>query len=530
MNRFLHSKYIICIISGILTASAFKYSNFNFTVWFSMMPCFYILFDSDRFELKHCFITMFLYGISFYMALFSFIWGIYPLEWRGFTNSQSIFMIALAWIVLSIFEALFLGILGILWFELNDIIKLNWLTLALLWPIVEWAQGLGPTGFTWGRIANCQYNNMYIIQSVSLFGTLFLSSIIVLANSFIADFLHNRNRYRYIVAFFAVFILNFGYGYYRIDNISIPQKNIKASVIQANVNTAEKWKDENTDEIFDIYQQLTKIADNNSDSNLDLIVWAETSIPITLNDNPEFIEKCTELSKTVNSTILIGAFESVDNLSYNAIYSVSPTDGIMSTYHKQNLVPFGEYIPFRQKLYEIFPSVADIIAEMEDLNTGKNTSLLKTPAGEVANMICFDSIFSKVARKQVLEGADIIAVQTNDSWFDGTTAIHQHLSQSVMRAVENNRYLLRAANTGISAVISSTGEILSALQPETTGYINYDVPLIETKTLYTEFGDIIVFVNIILLVILGFVRILFEYIFAPVIDKLKFYIHMLTKK
>lgn len=452
------------------------------------------------------------------------------MDWKGFSNTQSFFLVLLAWIALTFFEAIFVGILGIIWFELSDIFKLRWLVLALLWIIMEWAQALGPMGLTWGRLANSQYNNKYIIQSVSIFGTLFVSGIIVLANALVATYFHNKNKYIYVIGFFIVFGLNFMYGYNKLNKVEDTNKIIKASVIQANINTQEKWESDSVYKIFSIYEQLSEIADNNSQENLDLILWAETSLPIVLNKNSEFLNKCFKLSNSLNSTILAGGFEDTDDLSYNSIFKFSPTDEILSTYQKQKLVPFGEYIPFRTFIIKLFPNFEDILSNTNDLYIGENTNIMKLEDINIGNLICFDSTFPKVAREQVLKGANIICIETNDSWFDGSSAIRQHLSQAVIRAVENNRYILRSANTGISAIISPTGEILSALQPETLGYINYDVPVLYNTTLYTELGDIIVFISISLIVLIGFFSILFNYILAPFIEKIKFFFKAFKRK
>lgn len=518
--------YVLCMISGAVTAVSFKIPNCNFLIWFSLIPCFYVLFDSNITKLKQSFLAMFSYGITFYSILYYFIWSIHPMDWTGLTKNQSFFLILLAWILISILEAIFTAVLGAIWFELSDIFKLKWLVLALLWIIMEWLQGLGSLGLTWGRLANSQYNNKYIIQSVSLFGTLFLSGIIVLANSLVATYLHNKSKYIYAISFFIVFGLNFGYGYFKLNNIESSDKQITASIIQANINTEQKWEDDSVYKIFSIYEQLTEIADNNSDNPRDLIVWAETALPIVLNKNDEFLEKCFKLSKSLKSTILVGGFEDIDNKSYNTIFKFSPMDKSINVYQKQKLVPFGEYIPFRSVFAKIMPIVENIISNIDDLSVGKTIDIMKIQDFSIGNLICFDSTFPNIARKQVLDGANILCVETNDSWFNGSTAIEQHLAQSVIRAVENNRYILRSANTGISAVISPSGEVLSALYPEIVGYINYDVPILHSNTLYTELGDIIVFISVFLIIIIGFFSILFEYILAPFIKKMKFFLNV----
>lgn len=528
-NTNKNINYILCMLSGAITAVSFIFPRCNFLVWFSIIPCFYVLLDSGVTQMRKSFFIMFIYGIGFYGVLFTWLWGLYPLDWLGFTNFQSILIVLVAWLGLSIFEALFPAILGAIFCKLKKNSNIGYIYISLLWVIMEWLQGIGPTGMSWSRLSNSQYNNSYIIQSASIFGSLFISLIIVLANAFIASYLHNKSKYIYIVGFFFIFIINFGYGYYRINNVKLPDSTIQISVIQPNINSAEKWDSGSLNNIFNTYSELTKMAKSNIADKLDIVVWAETSLPITLLENKDFLNRCYELADYVDSTILIGAFEEVEGKTYNAMFEISPFDNTMEIHHKQNLVPFGEYMPFRGLLDKIAPFISNINAGSGDISSDKESVVMNTPSAIIGNLICFDSIFSEVARKHVINGADIIAVETNDSWFNGTPALHQHLSQSVMRAVENKRYVLRSANTGISAVISPIGQILSVLEPETKGYINYKVSSIKEHTLYTKLGDIIVFVSIFLIIIIIMLRIIFEIIINPILKKLKFFWRMFLK-
>ncbi len=514
----------LCILSGIITAIGFSFPSLNFLIWFSLIPCFYVLFNQKTF--KQGFIIMFIYGITFYSLLYLWMWGLYPLDWLEFNNIKSILLILIGWLGLSLFQTIFISILGGLCCVLGKDSEIKWAYLVLLWILMEWSQEIGMMGITWGRLANSQFNNPYIIQSASLFGSLLVSAIIVLANSFIAYYLYNKN-YIYLIGFFIVFFINFSYGYYRVNNIKDYEKKIQASVIQGNIETKEKWSSSILDTL-ETHIEITKIANNNSENKLDLVVWSETSIPVTLPNYPEFLDECYKLSKLIDSNILVGAFENIDNNLYNAIFNISPNNEIQ-TYHKQRLVPFGEYLPFSGFLTKIFPNIKNISANKNDISVGKNKEAITTQDFKIATLICFDSVFPEITRQQVFSDSEIIAISTNDSWFNGTTAPRQHLSQAVMRAVENNRYVLRSANTGISAIISNTGKILSILEPEVKGYLNHEVVLINDKTLYTKLGDIIVAISILILICMIITKFFVKYILNPIIKKLAFYFSIFTK-
>jgi apolipoprotein N-acyltransferase len=116
--------------------------------------------------------------------------------------------------------------------------------------------------------------------------------------------------------------------------------------------------------------------------------------------------------------------------------------------------------------------------------------------GKVGFLICFDSIFSDSCREQVKNGAQLIAVSTNDSWYKESVALKQHCAHSVMRAIENGVSIVRSANTGISMIISPKGQVLSSVDINRQGVAFAAVPLLSKMTLFTKIGDIIVFVGI----------------------------------
>jgi apolipoprotein N-acyltransferase len=524
----ISQSHVFCVISGITTAIGFAFPSCGFLIWFSLIPCIYTLLDIKN--KNQAFFTMFLFGMSFYLCLFTWLWGIYPMNWLGFSTKESLALLSFAWLGLSLFEALFPALLGILFYKLRKLFNCDWLLITLLWIIMEWAQGSGPLGLTWGRLANSQYNNSYIIQGASLFGSLFVSGLLVLANALIACYLYNRNSHKYIIGFLVIFIINFSFGYYRINTKKNYTETTHISIIQTNINSKEKWISNNVDSILENYIELTELACNNSADQINTVIWSETAIPIPLTNHKEILDKCRQLSNSINATILVGSFDSIDNDTFNTIFKISPFSDEIETYYKQNLVPFGEYLPFRDIFEKSIPILSNINAGTSDLTAGKNINIFNTKNGIIANLICFDSIFPEIARQQVLKGANIIAVESNDSWFNKTAAKHQHLSQAVLRAVENNRYVMRCANGSISAAISPTGQIVSALQSESDGYINYEVSLIPDKTLYTLLGDSIVFISMLIILALLIAHILVEIIIYPIAKKVKFLWSTLTRK
>ncbi|MEG1457607.1 MAG: apolipoprotein N-acyltransferase, partial [Bacilli bacterium] len=160
-------------------------------------------------------------------------------------------------------------------------------------------------------------------------------------------------------------------------------------------------------------------------------------------------------------------------------------------YSKRHLVPFGEYIPFKKSLEKIIPSMKDFQL-MGELDPGDGFYLQKTEHGKIGGIICFESIFPSIVRGSVNEGAELIILVSNDSWFKDSSAVYQHHKQAIMRAVENNRYIVRAANTGISSFIDNKGRVIEETELLKEEVVNSKVSMISDRSIYSVVGDIIV--------------------------------------
>jgi apolipoprotein N-acyltransferase len=181
---------------------------------------------------------------------------------------------------------------------------------------------------------------------------------------------------------------------------------------------------------------------------------------------------------------------------YNAIVTFYPDGSIgEAPYYKRHLVPFGEYLPMADLIKTVLPVLAEMNVFSDDLTPGTNSALIETGFGKIGGLVCFDSIYETLALSSVRDGAQLIGLITNDSWYRDSAAVYQHNKHAQLRAVENGRYVARAANTGISSIIKPTGEIVSSLAPLKGGYVTGEVYFYNNLTLYTVIGDIIVLIS-----------------------------------
>jgi apolipoprotein N-acyltransferase len=178
---------------------------------------------------------------------------------------------------------------------------------------------------------------------------------------------------------------------------------------------------------------------------------------------------------------------------------VQPDGSTGGVYRKLHLVPFGEYVPLRS----VFFFAAPLIETVADFTPGRDAALLPVGDHLVSTAICYEIVYPGLVREFVRGGSDLLVTITNDAWFGRTSAPHQHFTQAAMRAVENGRYLVRSANTGISGVVDPYGRVLMQSGLFEPAALVADVRYRDTLTVYTRIGDVFAYGSV--LAVLGMV-------------------------
>jgi apolipoprotein N-acyltransferase len=309
-------------------------------------------------------------------------------------------------------------------------------------------------------------------------------------------------RYGRIGALISALILILGtiYGSYRIDRIrpflsnalleAQPTFPNKISILQGNIPQDQK---ERPNRLKDNLEKYFKMTDQTASFEPSLIIWPEASYPYIIHSYEN--ELSTFNSRGFKSRFLIGSIfvdrESGKRKSYNSAFFVAPGGEILGRYDKMFLVPFSEqvvfedYIPFIRKLV---PPIAG------DFGSGKEYKIFDLGDKKFSVLICFESIYPAVSRNFVKDGADFLVNITNDAWFGNTSGPYQHFEIARIRAIENRVYLLRSANTGISAIIDPVGNVSqkSALFEDAT--INSTIYFRKIGSLYTKIGDLFAYI------------------------------------
>ncbi len=471
-------KLVFVCLSALMSSLPFSFPNLFFLTLIFPSLFFFVLNKEE--SSKKSFLYSFLFSLIYYLGVHYYFIALYPLDFAGLSNIASLGVVLVGWVGISLFQGAELSLFLFLYKKLSPkSSSLSPFLLAFLFALCEYVQSLGFLGFPWGMLSLTQYKFLPFIQSLSLFGANFLTFLIVLVNALFAQGFSSKKKAPFVLALTLLFT-NTLFGAVRL-NISEPTgESIKASVVQPSILSYEKWSGANS---LDTHITLSEEI-----SDTDLILWPETAIASQLVGVDYKTEKIKSLLDEKDCTLITGAFHDEKDSTYNAAVCFDGEN--VSVYKKQHLVPFGEYVPARDVLEICLPFLTDINMLSYDLSSGKESTVFKTSNGNIGTLVCFDSIFPSLARNSAKGDAELLCIITNDSWYKDSTALYHHNAQAVFRAVENNRFVVRCANSGVSSFIDSRGRIMYLSAPYEVVTHTQEVKLIRDKSLYTLTGNI----------------------------------------
>ncbi len=516
----------IFFVFGILTALPFVFRPLFLLSYVSLIPVAYMMIKYGcEIKKRKAFSLGLIWGLGYFGVLYFWFTRLYPMEFADLTPFQSIIIVLVCWLGLALIQSIEMGLTMLAYRLIKPSKGRPLLRGALfigLWVVFEFQETLGWRGVPWGRLAVTQSMAPALSQSASLFGSYFVSAVIVAVNVFLAIALYyvfdsegkefrekliSSVKARKSVIFASValgiFSLNLVFGVIRLAAFNEKDgKEITAAVIQGNISSLDKWEVNAASKSTDKYIELTRSCVEKSETGVDIVVWPETVIPTTLNyKNSKLVSKISEMAKELNVTVFVGAFDfyydehMLDSREYNAIYIFYP-DGKMGEdrYYKRHLVPFGEYTPMEDLILAFLPVLGSLNILSEPLSQGTDSEIFDTEHGKIGSLICFDSIYEMLAVDAVRDGAELITLSTNDSWFSDSAAVWQHNSHAALRAIETGRYVVRAANTGVSTVITPEGRVIAKIKPLETGFDTATVYMRQGRTLYSYVGNVFVLI------------------------------------
>lgn len=474
---------LLAVLSGILLVLGFQPIDLYIFPWAALVPLLIALRDKAPMR-------------SFALGLLTgFVWFAGTIYWifhsvyyyGNIPASISVLMV----VVLCLYLGSYVGLFSVLYNAVSKGSRLpSTLSVPLLWVALEFMRTYVLTGFPWALLAYSQYKLLPLIQIADITGVYGVSFIVAAGNGLIFDVISSENRRRPAAAaavFTVVTALSLVYGYGKLDE-QPGGREINVSVIQGNIPQDKKWDARFQKDVLETYRELSLEALTKAP---DMIVWPETALPFVLGYDNELTKETFLFAKELKTYLLFGSMvlkrtQPADTRITNSAVMLSPAGEPVSFYDKMHLVPYGEYVPFR----EFIPFAKRLAAGIGDFDPGEETLVMETPFAKIGNLICYEIIFPGLVRKFVEKGADVLVTITNDAWFGRTSAPYQHFVTAVFRAVENRVPVIRAANTGISGFIDTGGRITNTSEIFVEAVLNEKVRAGETRTVYTEYGDI----------------------------------------
>jgi apolipoprotein N-acyltransferase len=374
--------------------------------------------------------------------------------------------------------------------------------LAIAFGLAEYARGHVLTGLPWNLVAYSILGGEAMMQIASLFGVYALSLLAVLLFASPAAVVAPRDsglaggKGAIGLATSLLLLLGVGtcWGEQRLAHADKTGTGIRVRIVQADIDQAAKWRPENSAEIFTDYLNLTK-SGRTGLSGISLVVWPETAVPFLLADSPEALAMIGEVLPD-GTSLLVGSARLVEQRDaqgaltatriYNSLLVINDKGEVVGGYDKIHLVPFGEYLPFQDFLESL--GVMQLAGVRGGFSAGRGPRLLTIPGAPPASpLICYEIIFpDDVVEKSARP--DWLLNITNDAWFGSSAGPYQHFHQARVRAVEQGLPLVRAANTGISAMVDAYGRILAEIGLGEKGAIDSELPKVGQQTLFAKYG------------------------------------------
>ncbi len=366
---------------------------------------------------------------------------------------------------------------------------------AALWTALEFARTYLFSGFPWALLGYTQYRQPTVRLLAAAVGVYGVSALVMLANATLAALIGCRGRSSAgtkrrrdawiaagILGAAAVGVVVYGWAIWE-DGTGGPA--IRVGLLQGNIDQAVKWDRRFQVATLETYERLARQVAKERPT---LIVWPETALPFFLRREPELASRVARLAAETDTPMLVGSPDVEEGgRLYNSAFLLGTDGRILGRYDKRHLVPFGEYIP----LQRVFFFLHKLVTGIGEFGRGQTATVFEGAGPPFSVMICYEAIFPAEVREFVRAGARYLVNITNDAWFGRSGAPYQHLAMAAMRAVENGSYLVRAANTGVSAVISPSGEIVVQSQIFTEAAMVGTIRPRQRETPYTRHGDVL---------------------------------------
>ncbi len=483
-----------------------------FLCWIALLPFFFALLlprANELLSIRAAGILGYLCGIFWYLGNCAWIYQTMYL-YGGLPKPVAFAILVLFSLYLGFYHALFavlLVFLGRSRFGASGALA----AAPFLWVTVELARAR-ITGFPWDLLGNAQVDNLLLTRLAPWAGVMGLSFVVVAINAAIAWMCLRPGRTQSVVGVLALLIAlglqaggRFSLNMERTKDVEFKpnetavllQENLEVGALQRSaqpVSASQEMEQFSYDSLHP--QALLALSSAQSrgsiqDRHPDLIVWPEAPSHLQSND-PAFRLAMANLARDAAAPLVIGSlgvdFSSVVSRGYFLYDSASlfQADGSYAgRYDKIHLVPWGEYIPFK----EFFSFARKLTEGVGDMDRGTMRTVFTSQGHRYGVFVCYESIFGDEVRQFALRGAEVLVNISDDGWYGDTGAPWQHLNMARMRAIENHRWLLRSTNTGVTTAIDPEGRLTAEAPRHVRGAFTVPFSFEQETTFYTRHGD-----------------------------------------
>lgn len=487
ISNIFDKKAVLSIVSGVMLALSFPSADFSFFAWIALIP---MMMAVEGTSVRTSFRIGFTCGISAYAIILYWInivitqYGNLPLA-----VSLMMYLLLVAW--LAMFYGLALMIAR--YAELAGIKTA--FSLPIAWVAFDFIRSFLFSGFPWAMLGHSQYRILPLIQIADIAGVYGITLLVVLTNVVLYRVVRGLSGIKatsYPIKSALVLLLFLSatlfYGFNQLNNKAEnkPSQTIQVALIQGNISQHIKWNPEFKEETISTYEKLTHEA---TKDGAELVVWPESAVPFFFQDDIKSAERLRNLARETESFLLFGSpaheLNNQKRIFLNSAFMISPKGENIGRSDKMHLVPFGEYVP----LGSLFPFITKIVVGIGDFTPGKMAVPLDIGRTKIGTLVCYEAIFPELARMYVNAGARVLVNITNDAWFGNSSAPYQHLSIAAFRAIETRTPLIRAANTGITAIIDQNGHIRNMTGLFVKGFRTGEIKAGIGNSIYLKTGD-----------------------------------------
>ena len=425
--------------------------------------------------------------------------------WRGFWFGFGAFAAGTYWLYISIhifggapLWVAVLLMLGLVWLMGMYVALCGYLVASLqpgsmvlrwcvMWPacwtLVEWLRSWLFSGFPWLSIGYGQIDG-WLHAWAPVAGVFAVSLVTVMIAGVLLTLVRGNTLDRKIAAAIAVVIIGSTWSIHDRDWTSATDQDLRVRLIQGSISQDRKWLPEQLQPTLELYTELT-FATGDSQSTPDLTVWPEVAVPAIAYRVQDFLDNVAAQASARGMQIFLGVltYDFDDKQIHNSLIAIGEQSGV---YHKRHLVPFGEFFPVPAFVREWMR-----LSGMPSQDTGTGERIqepLRVGDIQLAPSICYEDVFGS-EQLDFLPAAEMLVNVSNDAWFGDSVAPHQHLQMARMRALEAGRFMLRATNTGITAVISPRGTIVHESPQFETHVLDAVVQPYVGQTPYMRMGN-----------------------------------------